>query len=62
MIRTTVLSLVVGASLLGCASTAPEQASVNVMPEFSATTIGGDTVSTAAFEGRVAILDFWAVW
>lgn len=62
MIRSTVLSLVVGASLVGCAATAPDTASIDAWPEFSATTIGGDTVSTAAFEGRVAILDFWAVW
>ena len=31
-------------------------------PAFTALDMQGDTVSLAAFEDKVLILDFWAVW
>jgi len=31
-------------------------------PEFSATTVDGETVELSAYEGRVVLLDFWATW
>ncbi len=45
--------------LAGCASGPPVGARA---PEFSARDSGGTTVSLAAYQDKVLILDFWATW
>lgn len=40
----------------------PELAKARLAPPFKATTIDGQTVSIDDFQGKVVLLDFWAVW
>ena len=35
---------------------------VGGLPEFRATTLGGETVGPEALRGKVVVLDFWATW
>jgi thiol-disulfide isomerase/thioredoxin len=40
----------------------PELAKARLAPPFKATTMDGQTVSIDDFQGKVVLLDFWAVW
>jgi thiol-disulfide isomerase/thioredoxin len=40
----------------------PELAKARLAPPFKATTMDGKTVSIDDFQGKVVLLDFWAVW
>ena len=56
---TTIAVLALTVVLAGCASGPPVGARA---PEFSARDGGGATVSLAAFQDKVVIMDFWATW
>lgn len=40
----------------------PRRARENLVPDFSLTTLDGQTLSRESLEGKVVLLDFWATW
>ena len=54
------LGAIVTSALLGACSSGP--ALHEPAPAFSATDADGQTVTLAAYEGKVVLMDFWATW
>ena len=51
---------IVAALALGCA--ASPEASPAAGPQFELASLGGGTVSSSSFAGKVVLLEFWATW
>ncbi|MCB9840441.1 MAG: TlpA family protein disulfide reductase [Phycisphaeraceae bacterium] len=51
---------IVASALLAACSSGP--ALHEPAPAFSATDVDGQTVTLAAYEGKVVLMDFWATW
>ncbi len=57
-IASLVLLVVAGCGTPEAATSADEE----LGPSFELASLGGDTVSSSAFEGKVLLLEFWATW
>ena len=62
-IITFCLSLLIAVLLTGCGDSGSKKAKVpKVVPDFSLTSLDGQTLTRDSLKGKVVLLDFWATW
>ena len=53
-----ILALTIGLVVAG----SPKKEEITVAPDFSLTTLSGDTVTLSELRGKVVLVNFWATW